>query len=135
MARKERRDYCWTFYGCETAGRNRPVSDWINALSVDAKDYLIDILLYMRIRPPNEWAAEHFKPLEQGLSEIRFKDGDAVCRIYGHFGPVSYFQSYTMLVGAEKKISNDRDSKKLAKTRRGQLERNEARVYALHFEE
>jgi hypothetical protein len=135
MARKERQSYNWTFYGFETAGKNRPVSDWINALSPDAKDELVDMLLYMRIRPPNEWGAEHFKPLEEGLSEIRFKDSDAVCRIYGHFGPVSCFQSYTMLVGAEKKVSNDRDSKKLAKTRRGQLERNEARIYKFDFEE
>jgi hypothetical protein len=135
MTRKERKQYDWTFYGFETPLGNRPVRDWITALSEDGCDDLIDIVLYMRIRPPNEWAAEHFKPLEDGISEIRFRDSGSVCRIYGYFGPTWYSQSYTLLVGAEKKVKNDRDSKQLAKSRRDQLERREARVHPFRFEE
>ena len=135
MTRRDRQNYCWSFHGFETPARNRPVSDWINELSIDTRDELIDLFLYMRIRPPNEWGAEHFKPLEDGLSEIRFRDRDDVCRIYGYFGPPLFFQSYTMLVGAAKKVQNDRDSKKLAKTRRGQIDRKEARTHPFRFEE
>jgi len=135
MRRKERRQYDWTFRGYETPARNRPVSDWLKELSADGLDELIDIVLYMRVRPPNEWDPENFKPLEDGISEIRFRDGDFVCRIYGYFGPTWLLQSYTFLVGAEKKVKNDRDSKKLAKTRRDQVERRETSVYPFGFEE
>ncbi len=135
MARKERQNYDWSFYGFQTPARNRPVSDWINALSDQARDELVDMFLYMKIRPSNEWGAEHFKPLEDGLSEIRFRDGDAVCRIYGYFGPSLPVQSYTMLVGAAKRVLNDYDSKKLAKVRRGQIERREAGIHPFSFEE
>lgn len=135
MERKERQQYDWTFRGFETPAGNRPVRDWIAALAPATRDELIDIVLYMRIRPPNEWAGEHFKPLEDGISEIRFRGADCVCRIYGYFGPTWCVQSYTFLVGAEKKVKNDRDSKKLAKSRRDQIERKEARFYPFSFEE
>jgi putative component of toxin-antitoxin plasmid stabilization module len=130
MTSREQRQYDWTFRDFETPVGNRPVRDWIYALSEEARDELVDILIYMRIRPHYEWAPEHFKPLEDGISEIRFRDGDSICRIYGYFGP---HQSYTFLVGAEKKVKNDRDSKKLAKSRRDQVERREARVHAFSF--
>jgi hypothetical protein len=135
MARQERKQFDWTFRGFETPVGNRPVRDWILALSEDGREELIDIVLYMRIRPPHEWAAEYFKPLEDGISEIRFRDLDSVCRIYGYFGPTRYFQSYTLLVGAEKKVKNDRDSKQLAKSRRDQLERGEAGSHTFSFKE
>jgi hypothetical protein len=123
MARKEREQFDWTFRGFETPLGNKPVRNWIMALSDSGRYELIDIVLYMKIRPPHEWAAEHFKPLEDGLSEIRFRDGGSTCRIYG------------FLVGAEKKVKNDRDSKQLAKSRRDQLERREAGFHAFSFEE
>jgi hypothetical protein len=135
MARKEREQFDWTFRGFETPLGNKPVRNWIMALSDSGRYELIDIVLYMKIRPPHEWAAEHFKPLEDGLSEIRFRDGGSTCRIYGYFGPSWHFQSYTFLVGAEKKVKNDRDSKQLAKSRRDQLERREAGFHAFSFEE
>lgn len=135
MGCKEPRQFQWTFYGYETAWRNRPVSDWIKELSLDGRDELIDIVLYMRVRPPNEWDPENFKPLDDGISEIRFRDGDSVCRVYGYFGPTWHVQSYTFLVGATKKVKNDRDSKNLAKTRRDQIERRETNIHRFSFEE
>jgi putative component of toxin-antitoxin plasmid stabilization module len=135
MTSREQRQYDWTFRGFETPVGNRPVRDWINALSEEARDELVDILIYMKFRPHNEWAPEHFKPLEDGISEIRFRDGGSVCRMYGYFGPQWFVQSYTFLVGAEKKVKNDRDSKKLAKSRRDQVERREARVHVFSFQE
>jgi len=133
MISREQRQYEWTFRGFETPVGNRPVRDWIEALSEEARDELIDILTYMRVRPHSEWAPEHFKPLEDGISEIRSKDSGSVLRIYGYFGPQWFAQSYTFLVGAEKKVKNDRDSKKLAKSRRDQVERREARVHTFSF--
>lgn len=135
MLRRERRQYDWTFRAYQTPAGNKPVVDWIMALSPDGRDELVDIILYMRLRPQNEWAAEHFKPLEDGISEIRFRDGDLVCRIYGYFGPTWHVQSYALLVGAEKKVKNDRDSKELAKSRRDQIERRQAGFHSISFKE
>lgn len=134
MTRKERKQYDWTFRGFETPVGNRPVLDWINTLAAEARYELIDIVIYMKVRPHNEWAPEHFKPLEDGISEIRFRDGDSVYRIYGYFGPSWHLQSYTFLVGAEKKVKNDRDSKKLARSRRDQVERKQATIHDFSFE-
>ncbi len=134
MTRKERKQYDWTFCGFETPVGNRPIKDWIWELSDEGREELIDVVLYMKIRPPNEWAGDNFKPLDDGISEVRFRDSDFVYRIYGYFGPSWQVQSYTFLVGAEKKVKNDRHSKRLAKTRRDQLERREARVHSFGFE-
>src|SRR5271165_611571 len=107
----ERQAWNWAFLGFETLAGSRPVRDWINALSEDARDELVDILVYMQKRPNNEWPAEHFKSLEDGLSEVRFKSATHKHRIYGYFGPTWCKQAYTFLVGTDKKVSNQRDAK------------------------
>ena len=129
----ERQQWDWSFYGFETSLGNRPVRDWIVGLPLDALDELVDVLVYMQKRPNSEWSPENFKPLEDGLSEIRFSDESQTYRIYGYFGP--HRQAYTFLVGKDKKVSNDKSGKNLAKTRRGQLQRNEARIHLFSFEE
>jgi putative component of toxin-antitoxin plasmid stabilization module len=121
MAKREQ--WNWRFFGFETPAKNRPISDWINGLPDDARDELVDVLLHLQVRPNNEWPAEHFKPLEDGISEIRFKTAAHKYRIYGCFGEA---QSYFMLVATDKKVSNQKDAKQLAKNRRGQLQRREA---------
>jgi hypothetical protein len=122
----------WTFFGFETSGGNHPVRDWINGLSDDARDELVDVLVYMQVRPNSEWSPENFKPLEDGLSEIRFESESHWYRIYGCFGPNR--QEYTFLHGTTKKVRNDKRGKKLAKTRRDQLQRREARVHEFRIE-
>src|SRR5208337_2422736 len=87
MTSREQRQYNWTFCGFKTPVGNMPVRDWINALSADGREELIDILIYMRFRPPNEWAPEHFKALDDRISELRFRDSGSICRMYGYFGP------------------------------------------------
>ena len=128
----QRQQWKWDFFGFETPAGNRPISNWINSLFDDAKDELVDVLLHLQIRPNNEWPAEHFKPLEDGISEIRFKTASHRYRIYGCFGEG---QSYFMLVATDKKVSNQKDAKQLAKDRRGQLQRREARSYPFSVSE
>jgi hypothetical protein len=126
----------WTFYGFETPAGNRPVRDWVNGLSEDGLDELVDVLAYMQVRPNTEWSPENFKPLENGLSEIRFETEDHWYRIYGCFGPER--QEYTFLHGTTKKVKNDKDGKKLASDRRDQLQpgaRVRARVHQFRIEE
>ena len=135
MVRKERKQYDWTFYGFETPAGNRPLKVWIDFLPVEARDELVDILVFMKTRPPNEWAAEHFRPLEDAISEVRFRSADFIWRVYGYFGPDWHVQSYTFLVGTDKKVSNQKDAKQLAKVRRGQIQTREARVHPFRIEE
>jgi hypothetical protein len=135
MIRKERKQYDWTFYGFETPAGNRLIRDWIVGLPDEARYELIDILVLMKTRPHDEWPAEHFKPLEDALSEIRFRGADCNWRIYGYFGPDGYKQPYTFLVGTEKKVSNQRDAKQLAKDRRSQIQHGAAKVHAFSFED
>src|SRR6266851_2175929 len=124
MDRKERQEFDWKFHGFETATGNRPVADWIKfECPEDGRDELVDILVYMRVRPHSEWDGKHFKPLNDGISEIRFNSSDKILRIYGYFGPTWFVQSYVFLVANEKKVKNDRDAKKLARSRRDEIER------------
>jgi putative component of toxin-antitoxin plasmid stabilization module len=131
MTRQERKQWNWTFLGFETAAGNKPIRDWINALLQDARDELVDVLLQLQVRPNTEWAAEHFKPLEDGLSEIRFKTATHKYRIYGCFGESL---TYIMLVATDKKVSNQKDAKRLAKDRRGQLQGGKARTHPFGIE-
>ena len=130
MRRKERKEWNWQFRGFETPASNRPVKDWIvNECPTDGRDDLVDILLYMKARPQEEWDREHFRSLDDGISEIRFTGSGLTLRIYGYFGPSWFVQSYTFLVGNIKKVKNDVDAKRLAKSRRDQIEKREARVH------
>jgi len=131
MIKRERIQWNWTFLGFETPVGNRPIRDWINALSEGAREELVDILLQIQVRPNDEWAAEHFKPLEDGISEIRFRTATHKFRIYGCFGNG---QTYIMLVSTDEKVSNQKDAKRLAKDRRGQLQRREARTHPFSIE-
>ena len=123
----------WTFHGFQTAADNRPVRDWINGLPEDARDELVDILGYMQVRPNSEWPSpENFKPIENGLSEIRFSTGDHWYRIYGFFWPGR--RDYTFLHGTEKKVKNDKEGKKLAKQRKDKLLRGDAGIHPFAIE-
>jgi phage-related protein len=127
-----REQWDWTFLGFETPARNRPVRDWIGALPEAARDELVDVLLQFQVRPNGQWAAEHFKPLEDGISEIRFRTATHRYRVYGCFGGQQ--QTYIMLHGTDKKVSNQRDAKRLAKDRMGQLQRREAGTHPFTVE-
>jgi|SRR6266851_5539879 len=139
--------WCWTFYGFQTQVGNKPVRDWINGLPHDAIDgsglfcktahypidELLDVLAYMQVRPNVEWhSPQNFKPLEAGLSEIRFSTEDHWYRIYGIFWPIGRAK-YTFLHGTDKKVKNDKDGKKLANDRRDQLRRRQASIHEFSF--
>jgi hypothetical protein len=129
----QREQWYWTFWGYESRLKNRPVAVWINKLSQPARDELVDVLCYMRVSPNNEWLPQHFRLLDDGISEIRFQDADHWLRIYGFFWPDR--MCYTMLHGTEKKVKNDKDGKNLAKSRRDELKKREASVHLFSVEE
>ena len=134
MNRRERQEWHWNYEGFETLAKNRLVADWIKGLDADdpeAMEALFDVLSPLQKLPNDEWSAQDFKPLEDGISEIRFKTSDHKYRIYGCFGSG---QTYIMLVGTDKKVGNQKDAKDLARKRRGQIQRREARTHPFLFE-
>lgn len=126
----------WTFRGYETVPQgNRPVQEWYDRLPVEAKDQVADVLGYLQHLPVAEWKRPTFAPLEDKISEIRFKANQVKYRIYGYFGPTGFRQSYTFLHGTDKKVSNDKRGKKTAKDRMDEIERGIARTHEFEFED
>ena len=132
--REARELWNWTFRGYETSPHgNRLVQEWFDSLPEEAKDEARDVLGYLQHRPISEWRRPTFAPLEDGISEIRFKASKVRYRIYGYFGPTGFRQSYTFLHGTDKKVSNDKQGKHAAKGRMGDIERALARIHEFEF--
>lgn len=124
----------WTFYGFETPAKNQPVQDWFDALSEEPREGIEDVLLYLQKTPNSQWGEPEFKPLGDGLFEIRHADASHWYRIYGFYWPSGTRQAFTFLHATKKKVKNDADGQSLARTRRGQLQRREAGVHKFNFE-
>ena len=76
-----------------------------------------------------------FKNFGDGLSEIRFKVSslNKIYRVYGCCWPRGLRYSYTLLLGADKKVNNPRKDIKEAKKRKKYLEEKKASVYEFKF--
>lgn len=122
----------WGFYGYQSSQGGRPVQDWWDALSEDAKDEAKDILHYMQYVPNSQWRRPEFDQLDDGISEVRFHDAALTYRIYGYFGPNR--RQYTFLVGTEKKKNRQRHEQKLAIDRMKQIEGGIATTHVFEFE-
>lgn len=127
-------EWNWSFRGYETLRGNNPVQDWFDGPSEDAQDEACDTIGYLQHSPITLWVPPRFKRLRDGLSEIRFQLVRVRYRIYGYFGPAASVRTYTFLHGTDKKVSNDRDGKKLANDRRGEIDRDAARTHPFNFE-
>ena len=127
----------WSFYGYVTpppAGR-QDVQDWLNQLHEDIKDEAIDKLSYLQVLPFHLWGRPKFAPLGEGLSEIRFDVNSLkkTFRIYGCCWPASKRNSYTLLLGTEKKVNNPKGDVSEAKKRKRNLECGKASVHEFKF--
>ena len=125
----------WGFYGYQTPAEGKPVQDWFNGLSEDEKDEAKDVIGYLQFLPRHLWTKPDFEAFDSDISEIRFKVGSLkkIYRIYGTFWPETRRYSYTFLVGKEKKVSNDKTGKKLARDRFGKLKSKEASAHGFRF--
>jgi len=123
----------WRFFGFETLVGNRLVQDWFNELPEDARNDARDIIAHLQHLPNHLWRRPEFDQLEDGLSEVRFKSPLNTYRIYGFFGPEGFRRVYTFLHGADKKVRNDRNAKRVARDRMGQLSQQKARVHEFEF--
>jgi hypothetical protein len=127
------------FLGIDVDGEGQVVQDWFNALVLEAREEILNLVLHLERLPMGLWRRPDFDPLdgEGGISELRPRDvrsaqGNVVYRIYGLKGyPDS--RSYTFLHGTDKDVKNDIEGKGFAKRRAGQLARREARTHKFDF--
>jgi hypothetical protein len=134
-----KKDWRWTFLVFETTDEERPVQEWFNGLHQVPKEEIADLLVYLQNVTTKPWKRPEFDPLKGagGISEIRFRNiswseggvvKTATYRIYGFFGPKECKGSYTFLHANDKRVTNDRIGKGIARTRLDQLGRGEGRV-------
>jgi len=121
----------WTFYGYQTPAGGKGVQEWFDGLLEEEKDEARDRIGYLQKLPVAQWRKPEFAPLGDGLSEIRFRVNtvNKVVRIYGCFWPKHLRFSYSLLLGAEKKVKNPSHHVAEARKRLSRLERNEASVH------
>jgi len=129
----------WTFYGYQTPAEGRDVQDWFDGLEEEERDEIRDILGYLQKLTPAAWRDKpDFEPLGDEVSEIKIKVHVAhlkrIYRIYGAFWPEGKRYSYTLLLGKNKKVDNDRRGKKEAIKRLKKLRRREATIHEFEFE-
>jgi len=140
---KDGTEWRWQFLGFESEEEGRPVQSWYNGLPDDAKEEISDLLGYLEKMTSTLWRLPEFDPLngEGGISELRPRNvvletggevEEITYRLYGFFGPKP-LKAYTLLHGARKNEKNDRDGKRIAKWRLGQLEGGRARVHEFEF--
>jgi hypothetical protein len=125
----------WTFYGYLTPNGGREVQDWFANLLEEEKDGARDTLGYLQAEPPHLWRKPEFSLLGDGLSEIRFRVSslNRTYRIYGCFWPIGMRHSYTLLLGADKKVGNPRHDIAEARKRKRRLESEEVSVHEFEF--
>jgi hypothetical protein len=125
----------WTFFGYVTPGGGRVVQEWFDSLEDEERDEIVDSLAYLRKQPRHLWKEPGFEAFDPDISEIKVKVGalNRTHRIYGAFWPPGRRHSYTLLIGKNKKVDNDRRGKKEARKRLSKLERKEATVHEFSF--
>ncbi len=125
----------WEFFGFESWAEGRPVQDWFDKLSLEARDEIVDLVSYLAVRPSGQWATPEFDPLdgEGGVSELRPQDircdeGSLTYRIYG-VGGYPAKRSYTFLHGTRKEVKNDQEGKEIARRRLKELLRDKGKPH------
>jgi hypothetical protein len=144
MVEQENGELRWSFKGFESAREGQPLQEWIAQLKADLLQehlYAIkDQLAEMQVMPRDDWGQPLFDELEGegGISEIRiippiYSDENAFhYRIYGVFDEESV--SYIFLHATNKKERNDKDGKKIAKRRLGELEAGTATTHEIDLD-
>ncbi len=128
----------WTFYGYRTPAGRPDVQEWFDELHEEEKDEVRDRLAYLQKLAKASWGKPAFEPLGDEISEVRIKVNvphlKAIYRIYGAFWPEGRRYCYTLLLGKDKKVDNDRRGKREAIKRLQRLRRGEATIHEFKFE-
>jgi hypothetical protein len=125
----------WRFFGFMWLTGSRPVQEWFDLLSDDAKYEARDTFGYLQHLPLASWKKPKFDLLKgEEVSEVRFETETHVYRIYGYYGPSKLGrQVYTLLYGHDKKLGNDAKGKREATKRRKAIGRGDAKVHEFEF--
>jgi hypothetical protein len=127
----------WTFYGYITPNGRKDVQEWFDGLLDEEIEEVRDVLGYLQPQPRHLWGKPEFDTLDHDISEIRLKinvlHAQTTYRIYGAFWPEKRRHSYTLLVGKNKKVDNDRRGKREAIERLKRIRRNEATIHEFKF--
>jgi hypothetical protein len=126
----------WMFYGYRSPAGRKDVQEWFDSLLDEERDEAKDVLAYLQKVPSKLWVEPDFKHLDQDISEVRFRVSvlKRIYRIYGAFWPEKTRHVYTLLIGKNKKVDNDRQGKKEAVERLKRLRRKEATIHEFDFE-
>ena len=127
-------DPLWTFRGYVTPAGTQAVQDWFDAAPDEVKDEIADALVYLAVVPRVQWQPPRFKLLGDGLSELRFKISELNkwVRVYGFFWPEKT-QSYTLLLGSEKKAKNASSDITKARKRLAEVKSGSATTHVFNF--
>ena len=125
----------WQFWAYVTPAGNADVQNWFNDLLDEEKDDIRDQLAYLQVLPQHLWKGPEFKALGGEISEIRLGRGitKKFFRLYGTFWPKGVRLSYSVLIGKEKKTSNDRHGKQEAEASMRLLRNGGASVRQFEF--
>jgi hypothetical protein len=126
----------WSFFGYKSPTGNKLVQEWFNGLPIEARDVISDAIGGIQAIPNHLWVRPLFDHLDDGISEFRIDSGaiSRKFRIYGYFGPSSSRQTYTFLLGADKKRAHQQHEQDEAKKRMKRVERGEVKVHEFDFE-
>lgn len=135
----ETTEWQWQFLCFISEHEGCPVQSWFDDLPDEVRDEIRDILRYLRFKTKSKWEKPTFDPLEGegGISELRLgkisREENGVIktytyRIYGFRGLRELDHSYIFLHGNDKNVRNDKNGKRIARERLGQIERREATV-------
>jgi len=112
------------------------IAEWCKGeLSVEAQAEFDNLVIDLAATPRASWSMPDFKPLGDGIFELRFKAGGKQYRPLGYDGPGAH--QFTILIGAYKKMKKwtPQDARKTATKRRKEIENGirKVRRYAEHL--
>ena len=118
----------WSFFAFSPV-----VQKWFDGLEIESKDEIRDTLSYIGNVESHLWG-KNFEALGDGLSEIKVRVSslNKWIRLYGYFYPRRH--EYTICHANEKKTSNAKHDKKLARDRKSDIDRNRGLIDVFNFE-
>ena len=124
----------WEFLAFRLDSGRRPVQDWIEELTLKAQNELESIMEFLSVSPITFWKKPQFeirRDKDSGMGEIRFTSEGNRYRVYGYFGPKR--MQFTMLHACMKQRSDLSAEMDIALHRKGLVEANPRRAYAITF--
>lgn len=116
-------------------GTRGAIADWYKDLGIEAQAEFDNLLIELAATPRTTWNMPDFKPLGDGIFELRFTAEKKKYRPLGYDGPGPH--QFTILIGAYKKMRKWTPSEAVETASRLRREIKEGirkvRVYAEHL--